>query len=984
VVDEQELDVRVGVNTGEAIVTLGARPSEGEGMVAGDVVNTAARIQAAAPPNAILVGEQTRRATRTRISYREAEPVIGKGKAEPIPVWEATGATARFGVDLMERQTVALVGRDRERALLVDTLERVRETRSPHLVTLVAAPGMGKSRLVRELFEAVEALPDLIAWRQGRSLPYGEGVTYWALGEIVKAQAGVLESDPPDVVESRLDAAVRAVARDDQEAGWLQANLRPLLGLGAAGEAQEGRRAEAFAAWRRFLEALAEQRPLVLVFEDLQWADDGLLDFVDHLVEWAAGVPLLVVATARPELLERRSGWGGGKRNATTVSLTPLGETETARLLAELLGQAVLPAETQTTLLGRIAGNPLYAEEFARMVADGEATAAGVPETLQGLIAARLDALPAAEKALVQHAAVVGKVFWLGALSVLANDARWELEERMHALARKEFVSRERLSSLEGDVEYAFVHGLIRDVAYAQIPRLARADRHLAVARWLEATTRTEDAAEMLSHHYLAALQYSRDAVVGDTADAARRALGDAASRALSLSAFDSGERFAAAALELSEPGSEEWAALLLRRIHAVRGGRLFSARASLEQWSDELEAAGFREEAADARSLASWSAWLAGDLPAAQTESERARALLADAPPSEAKATVLTRSSRLAALAGDNDDALATAEEALAMARDLGLLRVESEAVNNRGLARLYGGDTDGLADLERSIELGRRAGSPFDLVRGLGNLSSTVQGLGDVARGYALAMEGLAEAEHYGLEGGTIWLRGERIFYDYLHGDWDDALRRGDDWLDRRQGQLHFLEFLVHVVRSLVSLARGDLARAAAEDEEQLAQALPQDPQARDAAYAFSAFVQASVGAQDEANRRLDKLLSTWRQAPSKVNFFPTEPAFAAVLLGRVDEFLAAAADAMPTRWLTAATAFARGDHAAAIRELDEMGCRPQAAYTRLAAAEALSAAGRDPSAPLSEALEFYRSVGATLYLRRGEEVVDARAAS
>jgi class 3 adenylate cyclase len=300
---EEELQLRIAVNTGEALVALDARPETGEGMASGDVVNTTARLQAAAPVNGILVSETTYRATRHTIDYREHDPVEAKGKAEPIHVWEAVEAHSRLGVDLLREVRSPLVGRERERTLLRETLVRVREERSPQLVTLVGVPGIGKSRLVYELLDAVEQSGVLTYWRQGRSLPYGEGVTYWALSEMVKAQAGILETDSVEEVEGKLKAAVRSLIADPTEAEWVESQLRPLAGVSTEAEGSADRQSESFTAWRRFFEAMADRRPLVLVFEDIHWADDGLLDFVDHLVDWATGVPILVACTARPELL---------------------------------------------------------------------------------------------------------------------------------------------------------------------------------------------------------------------------------------------------------------------------------------------------------------------------------------------------------------------------------------------------------------------------------------------------------------------------------------------------------------------------------------------------------------------------------------------------------------------------------------------------------------------------------------------------------
>ncbi|MFL5969228.1 MAG: AAA family ATPase, partial [Gaiellaceae bacterium] len=284
--EQEAVQVRLAITTGEALVRLGARPLAGEGVASGDVVNTASRLQAAAPANAVLVDEPTRRGTRDAIEYAEREPVSAKGKAEPIPVWEALEARSRFGVDLFQHARTPLVGRQRELDVLKDALTRVREGRSPQLVTLVGVPGIGKSRLVYELMQVIANDPSgLVTWRQGRSLPYGDGVSFWALAEIVKAQAGILETDTTTEAEGRLATAVQNVVDDRAAAEWVERHLRPLAGLGAD-KVIPADRGEAFAAWRRFFEALAESRPTVLVFEDLHWGDEALLDCVDSLVEW--------------------------------------------------------------------------------------------------------------------------------------------------------------------------------------------------------------------------------------------------------------------------------------------------------------------------------------------------------------------------------------------------------------------------------------------------------------------------------------------------------------------------------------------------------------------------------------------------------------------------------------------------------------------------------------------------------------------------
>ncbi len=371
---EESLELRVGITTGEALISLDARPDAGEGMASGDVVNTAARLQSAAPVNGVIVDETTYRATRAAIDYDEAAPVEAKGKSEPIPVWLATAAHSRFGVDVAHEARTELVGRERELGVVRDAFERARHERTPQLLTLVGVPGIGKSRLVYELHRIVDADPELITWRQGRCLAYGDGITLWALGEIVKAQAGVLEQDTPEDIATKVHQVVEDTLAGSGDETRVEAHLLALLGL--AGDAQLGgdRRNEAFAAWRRFLEGLAEQRPLVVVVEDIHWADESLLDFLDELVDWVTDVPLLVVATARPELLERRPGWGGGKLNATTLALSPLSDDQTAELIGRLLGRPLLAAEAQQTLLERAGGNPLYAEQFVELYTEQGST----------------------------------------------------------------------------------------------------------------------------------------------------------------------------------------------------------------------------------------------------------------------------------------------------------------------------------------------------------------------------------------------------------------------------------------------------------------------------------------------------------------------------------------------------------------------------------------------------------------------------------
>jgi DNA-binding SARP family transcriptional activator len=534
---ERGRQVQLAVATGEAHVTLGRIGTEGEPVVVGDVVIVAARLQAAAAAAGVLVGEQTFRATRHAIEYREAQPVAATGKVAPIKAWEAIRAFAEPGVDLLRHHS-PFIGRERELVALQERLASAASQQSPQLVTILGVPGIGKTRLVSELQRVSEHIGWRVRWRQGRSLPYGDGVSFWALGEMVKSEAGILESDAAEKAGSHLQETVRRVIEDSADADRIARFLGALIGLGGEEPAAGDRRNEMFAAWRRFLEALADERLLVLVFEDVHWADDALLDFVDDLVKQVSGVPLLVIATARPELLERRPGWADGKPSALTMSLPPLSPGDTSQLVAALLERSTVPAETNESLLARIGGNPLYAEQLCRMLVE-HGRFAKLPDSLRSIIAARLDALADAEKRVLQDAAVIGKAFWASALEGIGGIPRRDAEDLLHGLVRRELIRRANLSSVAGDVEYAFAHELLREVAYEEIPRATRAERHRRTAEWIDSLGRPEDHAELLAYHYLAALADERTVGVDapTLVERAEQALQSAGLRAIRLSA---------------------------------------------------------------------------------------------------------------------------------------------------------------------------------------------------------------------------------------------------------------------------------------------------------------------------------------------------------------------------------------------------------------------------------------------------------------
>jgi len=977
------LEVRVGVATGEALVALDARPELGEGMVSGDVMNTGARLQAAAPPGGVLVGETTYRATERAIEYRDHDPITAKGKSEPLRAWVAVTRRARYGIDLGEGLRAPLVGRTEELDVLSGALSRVRTRNEPQLVTLVGVPGIGKSRLVQELFQIIEQTPELIIWRQGRSLPYGEGVALWALGEVVKAQAGILESDRSDEASAKLSAAVRDLVSDELERSWVERHLRPLAGIREGASVGEASLEEAFTAWRRFLESLAESRPAVLVFEDLHWADDALLDFVDSLADRVVGVPLLIVCSTRPELLERRPGWGGGKRNATTVSLAPLSDEDTARLFGELLDRAVLPAEQQLELLRRAGGIPLFAEEYVRMQQVGDTT--DVPETLHGIVAARIDGLPPTEKSLLHAAAVLGKVFWTDALAALAGTGPESLDEMLFALERKEFVRQERRSTVAGARQLAFVHALVRDAAYGQVPRAERARLHRRAAEWIEtlAPDRSEDRAEMLAHHYVASLDYARSAGVeaGDLSVRAAAALREAGDRAFALNAFAAAARSYSAALDLDK--------LDPRRLLAY-GRALFTTEFHGEdEYAKAAEAAlaaGDVETAAEAEVFWGEAVWSHGDRDAAFAHFDRAAALIADAQPSPPTAFVTSSVSRFQMLAGRSAEAIRVGGEALAMAEELGLDELRAHALNNIGVAKANGGDLSGLDDLRESIDITRALNSP-EAYRGLTNLASLACSLGDQRRGEELHREGLEVCERFGLAGPTIWLRAELVVDAYFAGRWDEAVAAADALIEQsEQGARHYMEHACRNVRSVIRLGRGDVTGAVDDALRglELAEGI-KDPQTLHPTRACAARVLLAVDRRKDASDQIDSLLLdvAAEGVHELAHSWTVDLAVAMEGLGRETEFLERAPTlAAPTRWLEAATKWAEGEYTQAARMLDEIGALPLAAEARLLAATSLIDAGRRQEADeqLRQALAFFLSVGATRYIREGELLLEA----
>jgi class 3 adenylate cyclase/tetratricopeptide (TPR) repeat protein len=958
-----ELHVRIGINTGEALVTLGARPSEGQGMAAGDVVNTASRLEQAAPVDGILVGETTHRATRHAIAYAAAEPVAAKGKASPVAVWNVLGPL-ESREDVVSAAGAPLIGRDDELELLRSAFTRTTREGAPQLVTLVGVPGIGKSRLVAELASIVDAEPESVFWRQGRSLPYGDGVTFWALAEMARAQAGILHTDGPAAAAEKLAQAVAALVADEAEGRWVETQMRPLVGLDA--DRSSGGRDAEFAAWRRFFEAMAELRPLVLVFEDLHWADDALLDFVDELVDRIAGVPLLVVATTRPELFERRPSWGGGKRNAVTVALAPLEDTETAELLGVLLDETALPVESRAELLVLVGGVPLCAEEYVRMLADRGFLRRGrlsgelpLPETVQGIIAARLDALPASEKAVVQAASVIGRSFWVGGLAAVATLPPSELDEHLVALERKEFVRRERRSSVASERQYSFSHVLVRDVAYAQIPRGERAEKHRLAAEWIEglAPERTDDRSEMLAHHYSAALEFARAArqPADELAARARLAFREAGDRAAALYAFAAAARFYASALELSPDSDPE---LELRYGDALlrAGGEGAEIVAAAR---DRLLAAGNPGAAAEAQVILAERAWGEGSHEEAAEGFGRAVALVDALDSSPAKAYVLSRVTAFLMADNQQEEAIEAGSRTIAMAETLGLDELKAFTLTAVGVAKTSIGDERGLQDLAESLDLAVRNGAPDHVVRSHFNLGSTYANLGDLERAFEHYTEGSDLANRLGDPRPIRWFAAEALYERWWRGDWDDALAASRALREELGDDAGWVALDAGIVCAAILTARGLLDDARDEVERALDFArAAESPQALVPALASAARLSFAAGDEAGARERLLELLESWRESSFMPGFWVADVAVVAAGLGEDAAFADAAEHVRaPTRWLDAATAYVQGRFDDAADLYERIGSRPDEAHARLRS-------GTDAS--VESARAFYQSVG------------------
>jgi class 3 adenylate cyclase/tetratricopeptide (TPR) repeat protein len=785
------IQARIGVMTGEAAVTLGA---SNQGMVAGDLVNTAARLQSAAAGGSVLVGEGTMRAASSAIAFEPVGEQDLKGKASPVPAWRALRIVAqRRGQGRSDIPEPPFTGREEEFRVLKDLITATGRDPRARLVSIVGPAGIGKSRLAWELEKYIDGVVEVIYWHRGRSPSYGEGVSFWALGEMVRRRAGLAESDDDATTRARVTAMVAEFVPDADDRAWVEPALLTLLGLEPA---PPGGRDVLFAAWRIFFERIAAKGSTVLLFEDLQWADSGLIEFIDHLLDWSKGSPILIVTLARPELFDRQPGWGAGARNFTAMTLEPLSEPAMRELLAGFVPG--LPAPAMDTILARADGIPLYAVETVRaLLAEdrlelvdgtyrprGDLGTLSVPDTLRSLIASRLDALEPSDRALVADAAVLGQSFTVAGLAAISGRVEDDVQPRLRALVRRELLRQEADPRSPERGQYGFVQSLIREVAYATLAKRERRALHLAAARFYEALG-DDELAGALASHYLSAYEAS---AAGPESEAiaiqARLALSGAAERAATLGAHGQAVVFLGQALAVTLDPADR--APLLER--AARSASVAVRFEDAEQFAGQAVDA-YRQtgdEAGVAKATALVGAIeMDGGMEARALETlETAAAAIPEDVPVDVRARLLANLSRALMRNAQWERAVEVADDALAIAEPADLIGVVADAFNNKGGSlRSVGRARESAALMRAAIELAHAGGFVDAELRARNNLASVLFDQ-DPPAAREIARESLALGERVGHRAMAHWAAGMVVGLSASIGDgWDDALAAADE---------------------------------------------------------------------------------------------------------------------------------------------------------------------------------------------------------
>jgi tetratricopeptide (TPR) repeat protein len=786
------IEARAGVMTGETAVTIGA---EGQGMVAGDLVNTASRLQSVAPAGTVLVGESTMRATQAAVAFEPMGEQELKGKSAPVTAFRAIRVVAnRGGSSRAEGLEAPFVGRDEELRQLKELLHTTARDPRVRLVSITGPAGIGKSRLTWEFEKYVDGLVETIFWHRGRSPAYGEGVTFWALGEMVRRRANLTETDDEATTRSQIADAVAQVVDDPEERVWIERALLALLGVESA---PAGGRDALFSAWRVFFERIAERGTTALVFEDLQWADDGLLDFIEHVLEWSKNLPLLVITLSRPDIFDRRPGWASGQRFMTALGLEPLRDEDMRALLAGLVPG--LPDRTLGEILMRADGIPLYAVEIVRMlVSDGKLELAdgtyrptgelgdlAVPETLRSLIASRLDALDPVDRTLLQDASILGQRFTLAALAGVTGQDPEALEPRLRNLARREFVDLELDPRSPERGQYGFVQSLIREVAYGTLAKRDRRARHLAAARFYEALG-DDELAGALATHYLAAHEASAEGAERDTiAIQARRALKSAGERAAALGSHGQAVTFFSQALAVTSDAPERAALLVLVADSANPSGQHQLAEGSAREAVDAYRATGDEASALRASALLGRILIDVGKLHEAGPALEEALARRSTDTDDVDSAAVLAVLARVYMRLNENELSVAAADRALMAAEHDNAMPIIAEALVNKGTSYgQLGRNHEGRVLLAAAVDLAASLGIYELELRGRNNLSSAwVED--DPKRALRIVLESAELAERMGQGGIRNWQIGTAAMYMMSIGeDWDAPVSLLEDF--------------------------------------------------------------------------------------------------------------------------------------------------------------------------------------------------------
>jgi class 3 adenylate cyclase/tetratricopeptide (TPR) repeat protein len=791
-----DLRLRAGVLTGEAAVTLGA---EGEGMVAGDLVNTAARIQSAADPGSVLVGDATRRASEAAIAYESAGSHDLKGKSEPLQLHRALRVIAnRGGEGRAAGLEPPFVGRDREFRLVKDLFHASAEDGKAHLLSVVGVAGIGKSRLAWEFEKYLDGLVASVRWHKGRCLAYGDAIAYWALAEMVRMRARISEDEAAESALPKLTAVVEQFVTDPEERTFVEPRLQQLLGLSDRTALD---RMDLFSGWRTFFERMAEHDPVVLMFEDIQWADSALVEFVEYLLEWSRNLPIFVITLARPELTDRHGGWGSSTRSFTSLFLEPLPADAIDAILVGLVPG--FPDDVRAQIRDRADGIPLYAVETVRMLLDrgllerrgdeyrpvGAIEALDVPETLQALIAARLDGLDPDERRLLGDASVLGKTFSIRGLAALSGSDEDTIAQQLTALVRKEVLALESDPRSPERGQYGFLQALVQRVAYETLSRHDRKAKHLRAAGFLstESGIDPDEIAEVIAAHYLDAL--GADESADDAAESRSNALEwltRAGERAASLAATQDARRAFDQASELAcEPLTR---ATLIERagILAEVGDEREISLERMREARQLFESEGHPHDAARAAAGMSRALWNLGRIDEAVVLLDEAFAVLASDEPDADVAALAAESARVHHFSGNAETATERVEFALRIAEAQGLPEVISQALNTKALVYMdLGRPHESRALLREALDVALEHDLVNAALRAYNNLIVILTQMDRREETRRIEIEALELARRRGNRNFVVSFGGFRSLSLLAEGDWDGAFELGDEWL-------------------------------------------------------------------------------------------------------------------------------------------------------------------------------------------------------